>query len=172
MRRGQDRFVVGDTVRDLLFPTADGHLGGARLGDALAELADRLEQETGVSSPISFPLSVDDEPGHGRRAELRVFHQKGRINILDGRFYSGNRMDVDSAYRAIRRHLEKHHGKPDKELTGVLKFLFDVPAAAPARTSICRYKDDAGENVLEVSTRLKDGERLPGIGARLAASKR
>jgi hypothetical protein len=172
MPRGKDRFAVGESVCSTLFPEGSGHLLGTRLGDELTELATRAEQAAGPGSPATFTFTVDDPEGKGRVLELRAFHQKGRVNILDGRFYSTDRMDVDSAYRYIRKHLERAHGKPDKELTGVLKFLYDVEAAAPARTSICRYRDDEGRNVLEVATRLKDGVSLPGIHQRLSGAKR
>lgn len=160
MRRGQDRHAVGEAVCALMFPDEAPTILGASLGSTVTALTERFG-EPSPGSPAVFAFPVEDPVDNKRVLEVRVFHRQGRVHILDGRFYSEDRMDVDSAYRTIRKHLKSAHGKPDKEMTGTLKFLYDVAGPPPCRTSICRYRDAEGRNVLEVSTKVRDGHALP-----------
>ena len=96
---------------------------------------------------------------------------------LTRRFYSGDKIDVDAPYRLLRKHLNKHHGKPGKELTGVLKFIWQLNGSEFAgNTAVCRYKNDEGIALLEVRTALADGvslgnpHRKPGLTASKRAS--
>lgn len=159
MRPGQDRHDVAETITELLFPEDAGHIRGIRVGDPVAEIVGREGTPRTEGNGAIFDFEVDDPFEHGRRVELRVNQQLGRASIVTAFFYSANRLDVDSAYRIIRKRLKAHHGKPDKELTGVLKFIYElVDVPHPSTTSVCRYKDnDSGENVLEVATRAAEG---------------
>lgn len=161
-RRGSDRFEVGDAVCDTLLPEEAGHLLGVKLGDGLDGVRARFgEPEPGDRAAL-YRFTLEDPFNNDRRVEVRLFHQNQRVHILDGRFYSNDRMDVDAAYRSVRKQLKAHHGRPGKEMTGVLKFVYEVEdGPAPCRTTICRYRDSEGRNVLEVATKLQDGARLP-----------
>lgn len=164
MARGKDRHEIGAEAMGLLFPDGVSHIRGIQLGERLPDILARetaAAHQEGDRLELHFPVTDPDEKG--RRVVVRVHQQTMAATSITAFLYSADRMDVDAAYRLVRKHLMKLYGKPEKELTGVLKFLWDLPdQVAPARTSVCRYRDnDAGVNILEVATHLKPGARLP-----------
>ncbi len=152
---------MGATVRELMFAGTSGYLLDAKLGGSWAELTARAGEPTdGV-----YLFEVDDPVGSGRRLEVRVRQQHGRVHMIDGRFFSANKIDVDAAYDAVRKHLKAAHGRPGRERGGVLKFVYTLEGVEHAsRTTVCRFKDADGTPVMEVTTRLEQGVTLPGVG--------
>lgn len=176
MRRGQDRHELGQIVLDRMFPDGSPFLRGVQLG---AELADVSAKE-GVEPEIRrdgavFTYDIEDPLNSGRKLTLELLLIQTRVRALTMRFYSGDKIDVDAPYRLLRKHLNKHHGKPGKELTGVLKFIWQLSGSEFAgNTAVCRYKNDEGIALLEVRTALADGVSLgnPHRKPGLAGSKR
>jgi hypothetical protein len=158
-----------------MFPDKSGFIRGLQLG---AELDDIVESEDAeplrARDGATFDYDVEDPRDSGRRLTLEVLLIQTRARALTFRFYSTNKIDVDAPYRLIRKLLDKAHGRPAKELSGVLKFIWTLRGSElPSTTSICRFKNDQGINVLEVRTSLQDGFRMPVAGRKpgLAASR-
>lgn len=166
MRPGEDRHEVGATVLELMFPGGVGHLRGIRVGEELAAVIERegREPERGQGR-ATFSYEVQDPNGAGRVLHIELLLQQTRVNNVTARFYSGDKIDVDAGNRLVRKHLEEKFGRPDREMTGVLKFVWSVgDAAVPARTSVCHFRDGDGRALFEVRTALPDGARLPSLG--------
>ncbi|MCA9570644.1 MAG: hypothetical protein KC656_22535, partial [Myxococcales bacterium] len=135
-----------------------GHLRGITLGTPVAEVTAREGAPRLVDGTAELDFPLDDPFENGRRVLVRIHQQIARTHQVAAFFSSRDRLDVDSAYRLVRKHLQGVHGRPDQEKTGVLKFVYTLKDSPhPAKTSVCRYKNDAGDNVLEVATR-PDGE--------------
>lgn len=171
MRRGQDRHELAETIQGLIYPDGVGHIRGLRIGATREQVVEALGQPPSPASPITYTFEVDDPHDDGRRLQVEVYFNQGLVHILTARFFSATKLDVDGGYRLVRKHLKKQHGRPGKELTGVLKFLWDL-SDGPGQTSVCRFKNADGVNVLEVSTRLKDGETLSSAAKGLTHAKR
>ena len=124
MRRGQDRHELGATVAATLFPDDAAFLLGIALGTPIADIVARLGTPQDDNGRQRYRLDVPDPADKGRRLDVRIHQQLARAHIVTASFYSSDRIDVDAAYQQIRKHLKGHHGRPDKEMTGVLKFLY------------------------------------------------
>ena len=164
MRPGQDRHDLAAEVMGLLYPEDVGFLRGITLGERSSDIGEREGRTPRPDGPgAALDYEVTDPLSHGRTLTLKFHQQQGRASTATAFFVSQNRMDVDSVYRLVRKHLQACHGRPSKQMTGVLKFIWRHDGELPTETSVCRYKNnDTGENILEVATRLADGVRITG----------
>lgn len=159
MRAGDDRFEIGERVFGALFPDGVGTPYGLSVGQTLDTITAALGPATRPGNPALWSVPVGDQ--HGRRIEVSVHTTQLRAGSIITRFYSTERLDIDSAYRLVREHLEKKHGPPGKEVGQVLAMVWKHPPNPfQAVTKISRFKDANQENVLQVLHQLPDGERL------------
>lgn len=170
MRRAQDRHETGQQILDHLFPEGAAVLRGVHVGAPLADLAAAgFADEAGT---WRYRIGLEDPKGYGREIVVSVQARGSVVGALTARFTSEHRLDHDAAYRLLKTHLAGAHGRPGREVTGVLTFLYDVAGGpVPARIGICRYRDSEGRNLLEVWARPQDGARL-GEGPRKLAARR
>lgn len=155
MRKGDDRHEVGADVFAWLFP-AEGPRGALVRGVALDDDAVALDAALGASEGGRWTWRPTDPHGNGRRVVVEVQQRRGpggtaTVDQLAARFYSADRLDIDSAWTHVRAHLERHHGAPSREVGHVLKLVW--PVAGGAKLAGCRYRDEGGENVLELVLR-------------------
>jgi hypothetical protein len=162
VRVGSDRFSVGDQVFDRWFPDEVPRIRGWRVGDEVAALVAAEGPPARREDALAeWVFAVDDPGGNERRVVLWAQLIKDRVVTLHARFTSRDRMDVDAAWRPIKDHLDKLHGQPAKQVSGLLKLVWTV-ADEPNPTVIsgCRFREDSGLQVLDVVQTLKDGARL------------
>lgn len=158
MRKGEDRHQVGAEVFELLFPEGAPLVRGLALGSDAAEVEARLGPSTAGSSPYERTWAVDDPHGNQRRVVVSVAMRlalplgRTRAEMVTARWLSADRLDIDSAWTKVREHLERLHGRPDKEVGNVLKLIWRV-GPGPTRIVTCRYRDLEGNNLLELVTR-------------------
>ncbi len=160
MRAGADRFDVGADVLDLVFPDGTPSPLGVALGTPLAELpTPPAWTPSGGGSQTSLDLA--DPPGNGRRLTVRVGQALARANAIEVSFFSRDKMDVDAAWAKVRDHLDALHGKPAKEVTGLLTFVWTLQGTTfPTLARVSRFKNDQGESVLGMVFKLPDGPPL------------
>jgi hypothetical protein len=166
MRRGEDRHELGPALQELIFPEGAGHVRGIKVGDDLASVVAREAREPELGQGrATYVFEVDDPNGVGRRLVVELLLQQQRVNNVTARFYSEDKIDVDAGHREVKRHLENLYGKPGREMTGVLKLVWEVGGGElPTRTSICHYRDGDGRALFEVRTALPEGAKLPAVG--------
>jgi hypothetical protein len=161
MRIGGDRHEVGERVFQTLFPDGAGTVLGLRPGQDLPSMVAKLGPPAQGGATTMWTWEIDDPHGSGRRVEVGVHLVGQRAMAITGRLWSRDRMDIDAAWRPIRAHLEKVHGPPGKEVGALLKLVWQhPPPPQPHFTRICRYKNEQGQDVLEVDTRLPEGAKL------------
>ncbi len=167
MRLGQDRHEIGQTVFDTLFPDAGAHLRGIAPGTPLAD-ALAAEQEPaatdGRALVLRYPLDDPKELQRELVVKLLTSAAPGvphaRVQGVSALFYTTYKLDIDSAYRLVRKHLDKVLGGARKTVTGTLTFHYDLPVKPgepAATTSITRYGLADGRSVLEISSRPGSG---------------
>lgn len=157
MRAGADRFDVGAEVLDLIFPEDAPVALGVALGTPLADLPSPPVWTAGGGGAEAV-LEVSDPPGNQRRLTVRVGAVLARANAIEVSFFSKDKMDIDAAWAKVRDHLERLHGKPGKEVTGLLTFVWTLKGATfPTVGRVARFKNDQGESVLGIVFRLADG---------------
>lgn len=158
VRRGEDRHIVGAEVFELLFPEGAALVRGVGVGQPEADLAQRLGPPAPGEGPWERTLRPADPHGNDRRVVLQAQVRRtqgggaAQVDGINARFLSADRTDIDSAWVLVRAHLEKHHGAPGKEVGNVLTLVWRP--ATGGKVLAARYKDERGENVLELLTRL------------------
>jgi hypothetical protein len=162
VRRGEDRHAIGAIALDLLFPERAATLGGIALGTPLTEVATRLGEGRVEGGTTVWERELEDPHGNGRQLTLRIGGQLGRAHRLEARLFSRDKLDVDAAWREVKDHLDAALGAPEKQVTGVLTFVWKVPGAYAGLTQGSRYRDDQGRYVLDLATRPADGVRFEG----------
>lgn len=169
MRAGADRFDVGADVLELLFPGGVPVPLGIALGTPLSELPPTAGWALSGGGQAAS-LEVADPPGNGRRLTVKVGQALGRANALEIHFFSRDKMDVDAAWAKVRDHLDALHGKPSKEVTGVLTFVWTIQRVAyPTVARVSRFKNDQGDSVLGMVFKLPDGAP-PWTGGKQASA--
>ncbi|HMV69773.1 MAG TPA: hypothetical protein PKA64_23220 [Myxococcota bacterium] len=152
MRIGGDRHEVGERVFQTLFPAGAGTLLGLLPGQDLAAMVAKAGPPALGGATSTWRWELEDPHASGRRVEVAVHLINHRASAITGRFWSRDRMDIDAAWRPIRAHLEAVHGPPGREVGAMLKLVWR--SATPAHvTRICRFKDEQGQDVLEIDTR-------------------
>jgi hypothetical protein len=154
MRAGGDRFEIGEQVFQMLFPEGATSLLGIGLGVPVDTVTARYGQPSRPGNPAVWDLAVEDPGGQNRRIEVAVHISNTRTGAVSARFYSRDRMDIDTAWRLVKEHLDRCHGAPAKEVGGVLAFVWTHAVdnvAATTRGS--RFKDQSLENALQIETR-------------------
>lgn len=169
MRAGSDRFELGEKVFSTLFPEGTGFLRGHRVGAEIGTLVAAEGPPTPGATSWSFPL--DDPFGNERRLTLTAQVVGGRVTALSARLLSKDKLDLDSAWRLIKDHLDKNHGAAGKVVGQLLTFSWQHPGEVPSVTLASRFRNEQGENVLDVQTRLPDGAKLPSAGPRLGVQR-
>ena len=92
---------------------------------------------------------------------MRVGQALARANAIEVSFFSRDKMDVDAAWAKVRDHLDALHGKPAKEVTGLLTFVWTLQGTTfPTLARVSRFKNDQGESVLGMVFKLPDGPPL------------
>lgn len=159
MRKGEDRHQIGVEVFELLFPGDVATPRGLSVGDDAAGLGDRLAGAAQGGSPWQWTWTPEDPHGNGRRltvdVSVRSLPAQGgtRVDAITARWVSSDRLDIDSAWAKVREHLERLHGRPDKEVGNVLKLVWRV-SGGPMRLWAYRYRDMEGRNLLELVTKV------------------
>lgn len=154
MRPGQDRHEHAERVRSILLPADTPGLFGLRPGDMLTDARAAIEGlvpdgQGGLAATLSLPDPFESR----RRLEVNIMPERDRVKIVAVKLFSDDRMDIDGPYKDLRRALDGIVGKPDREVSGTLTFIYRVPGAIPSDIRITRYKDAQQNNVLDVTQR-------------------
>ncbi len=137
LRPGMDRHDVATEVAELLL--SDQGLP--------AGLSDHGPIGKALRVGRSVDHALDDPFDNGRRIVGQCTRQAdGSLLQASLMFRSSDKMDVDSAYQALRKAL-RTHGSPTREQGSHLVFTWTVPGGT---TSLSRYRDDDGTAVLRI----------------------